>query len=356
MPSPERQLVGNSAPARQQIPVNTPTAAGAHRIRLPISRINTQGSTQVREIHHESVKRLANALLDGDDLQPVVVFKDAEDNYWLGDGFRRLAAHHRAGRPHVDAEIRPGTRLNAAAFACEVNVKKQAHQSSRDRLRAVRYAVDALLRDEEWYELSNVQIGAWCGAHDTLVRRIRMKFDQMHGNPEAPRKIRNVKRGESTYSMNTSGFGKPTSPPKQPGKKKDLRISPADKSLRQAAASLNDAMWFLLEIENAEPIEELVQGSLRHIFRLTRPSRVPRVETLAAKPREQHLLVAGAAQNLDGAGESLAKAARIFYNQANVCDVAFGWGNRARRAEAFVDKALKLLSGRQREDGHILPS
>ena len=53
-----------------------------------------------------------------DELPPVVVFATPE-GLLLADGHHRVAAALRAGRDSVKAEVRPGTRADALAFAVE---------------------------------------------------------------------------------------------------------------------------------------------------------------------------------------------------------------------------------------------
>ena len=51
---------------------------------------------------------------------PVIVFREGDD-YWLADGFHRVAARRQAGIRHIEAEIREGTKRDAVLYAAGAN-------------------------------------------------------------------------------------------------------------------------------------------------------------------------------------------------------------------------------------------
>jgi len=86
-------------------------------------------------------------------LPPVVVFYDGTA-YWLADGFHRVAAHVKAGRESVLADVRQGHRRDAILHSVGANAAHGLRRTNADKRRAV----EILLRDEEWSGWSNVVI------------------------------------------------------------------------------------------------------------------------------------------------------------------------------------------------------
>jgi hypothetical protein len=63
-----------------------------------------------------TVQDYADALTNGAEFPPVVVFHDGTD-HWLADGFHRLLAHEKAGLVDILADVRQGTKRDALLFA-----------------------------------------------------------------------------------------------------------------------------------------------------------------------------------------------------------------------------------------------
>lgn len=53
----------------------------------------------------------------------VIVFHTGPDTMLLADGFHRVEAAHRAGRTHVEAEVRAGTRQDVLDYAAVANAR-----------------------------------------------------------------------------------------------------------------------------------------------------------------------------------------------------------------------------------------
>jgi len=176
---------------------------------LALDLVRTDGGTQARAcLNDDVVAEYAEVLMRaGEQAQPhppVVVFFDGE-HYWLADGFHRLAAHRKAGRKQILAEVRQGTRRDAILHAAGANAQHGLRRSNDDK----RVAVMRLLTDDEWSKWSDLEISRRCGVSDRFVNKVRAELSpnrsEMRGQAQAPR---TVQRGGSVFTMNTSAIGK----------------------------------------------------------------------------------------------------------------------------------------------------
>lgn len=169
---------------------------------LPIEKIKIDGGTQSRAgLTTEVVEDYAATIRDGADFPPVVVFHDGK-RYWLADGFHRVAAYRKASAIEVPVAVHQGTQRDAILFSVGANAKHGLRRTNDDKRRAV----VTLLKDKEWSGWSDRQIAKQCGVHHDMVGRLR---DELSGGN---RQIeRTVQRGGATFTMDTSGIGKPSS-------------------------------------------------------------------------------------------------------------------------------------------------
>lgn len=194
---------------------------------LKLSQIRTDGGTQVRaSLNDLTVAEYAEAMADPDTVfPPVIVYHDGTD-YWLADGFHRVAAWKQIGRSEVPAEIRPGTRRDAILHACAANSAHGLRRTNADKRRAV----ETLLRDEEWSQWSDREIARRCAVHHGFVAKIRRelngyisieasnplktnepdprKFVDRYGNTST-RKVNGSKRAENERHAGDDGVGAP---------------------------------------------------------------------------------------------------------------------------------------------------
>lgn len=147
-------------------------AATAHprTTRIPLTAIRVDGGTQVRvRIDGDAIGDYARELAH---LPPVtVVFDGAE--YWLADGFHRVAAHRQVGSLEVDALVVEGTRRDAVLLACGANTEHGVRRSNRDKRNAVRMLLD----DAEWSTWSSREIARACGVTDPFVAAYRRALE-----------------------------------------------------------------------------------------------------------------------------------------------------------------------------------
>jgi hypothetical protein len=205
------------------------------RVKIPVDSITVDKSIQTRAggTNAEVVCEYAEVLDSGRELPDVVVFDDGRQR-WLADGFHTHAAHVRAGRGEIGADVRQGTRRDALFFACGANAAHGLRRTNADK----RNVVSILLADPEWSKLSDREIARHCSVSHPFVSKVR---DEPSGNryqiasPSAhsgQENERTVSRGGSTYTMHTAninkgrqGDGGAAGPPVQPTRDDALRFA-----------------------------------------------------------------------------------------------------------------------------------
>jgi len=75
---------------------------------LAIDKIKIEGTQSRVQINESTVSEYAEAIQNGAQFPPVTVFFDGT-NFWLADGFHRLLAHKRAGKPEILETREAGT-------------------------------------------------------------------------------------------------------------------------------------------------------------------------------------------------------------------------------------------------------
>jgi len=122
-------------------------------VKIKLTDLIIDPTIQIRRSNHEAtIRRYEEAF---EKLPPVVVY-DTPEGSLLADGFHRTAAAQRLGKREIEAELRKGTREDAAEFAVIANTKN----------------ADPLTPDER----------------DDGIRRLR----QLHGDAWPPREIARV--------------------------------------------------------------------------------------------------------------------------------------------------------------------
>jgi hypothetical protein len=193
---------------------------------IPISKIRLDGGTQPRAaLDTDYVTDLTEDLNEGASFPPVILFFDGK-NYWLADGFHRLAANKEIGNKKVSADVRSGTRREAVLHSVGANAVHGYRRKSDDKRRSV----IRLLSDAEWSQWSNRHIARQCGVSEGFVRQVkselsahetqinddyalRFGIDQETLNKAINRSgsatsERVTQRGHSIYKMDTENIGK----------------------------------------------------------------------------------------------------------------------------------------------------
>jgi hypothetical protein len=136
---------------------------------ISLRDIRTDGGTQARAgIDKTTVDAYAADMKAGANFPPVVVFHDGAD-YWLADGFHRVAAAKSLNHGGIACDIRQGTRHDAILYACGANSTNGLRRTNADKRRAV----EVLLADEEWSKRSDRWIADKCGVTDKTVAKLR---------------------------------------------------------------------------------------------------------------------------------------------------------------------------------------
>jgi hypothetical protein len=170
---------------------------------VPYSRIRVDGGTQMRAgLDPTTVAEYAEAMLTATgwgSFPPVVVFHDGNE-YWLADGFHRMAAarsvnFHGHGWS-IAADIRAGTRRDAILYAAQANANHGLRRTNADKQRAV----EVLLRDPEWSQWSDREIARRCAVSDRMVNKLRAQWNEIvrHLDVNKPRKKLTANLSQST--------------------------------------------------------------------------------------------------------------------------------------------------------------
>lgn len=141
---------------------------------ISISKINVDGSTQMREgLVEETIIDYTEAMQNGANFPPITVFEE-NGSYWLADGFHRVEAAKRAGKTDIDAEIISGNQREALLHAIGANSTHGLRRTNADK----RKAVLTIIRDPEWAKWNNCEIARRCGVVEGFVRKIKEEINQ----------------------------------------------------------------------------------------------------------------------------------------------------------------------------------
>lgn len=161
---------------------------------IAISAIRRDGGTQSRDdVNEDVVEGYAEHLREGGKFPPVMLVFDGTD-YWLADGFQRVAAHELAGLAEINAQVVQGTRRDAVLKSCGANATHGLPRTNADKRRAV----CVLLSDHEWSTWSDNKIATSCGVSQPFVAKVRASILQtvgsMDGDDAAPETRTSVAR------------------------------------------------------------------------------------------------------------------------------------------------------------------
>lgn len=201
---------------------------------LHTSQIRTDGGTQMRaELDPATIEEYAQAIQAGATFPPIVAYYDGTD-YWLGDGFHRLAAYKKIFMGGINCEVRSGTRRDAVLCAAGANATHGRRRTNADKRRSV----ETLLRDQEWGQWSDREIAkACCVDHKTvgnLRRELSGEFPQIQTE-------RTVQRNGQTYTMQTANIATANQDRKQTDEKVDREISHLHRWLVERGWGINYA-------------------------------------------------------------------------------------------------------------------
>ena len=117
----------------------------------------------------ELIAEYAELIKAGVRFKPIqAIYEEAEDTYWVWDGYHRCKAIQLAGSsPEVFAIVEEGTKDRAELLACGANAEHGQRRTNEDKRKAVRMALsNRLLQRKNW---SNRQLAEHCGVSPSLV-------------------------------------------------------------------------------------------------------------------------------------------------------------------------------------------
>jgi hypothetical protein len=126
---------------------------------------------RVEKLRDETVDDYAFDMLNKAVFPPVIVFHDGND-YWLGDGFHRVAAARKIDRETIVAEVRQGTKRDAILYGIGSNASHGLRRTQADK----RQAVERLLKDPEWARWSDRKIAEVAKVDHKTVGTIRKQL------------------------------------------------------------------------------------------------------------------------------------------------------------------------------------
>jgi len=180
---------------------------------LAIALIRKDGQTQQRiAISSQLVREYASLMRNGVIFPPIRVWWDGND-YWLADGFQRLAAAGETGLTEICAEIHEGTLADAQWDSFAANA---THGKKRTAVEIER-VISLALQHAHALQMSNVEIARHLCVSEASVRRYRKR--QPGGSEEDGLRI--VTRNGVTFQQRTSAIGK-TSRRRRAKNRKDL--------------------------------------------------------------------------------------------------------------------------------------
>ncbi len=176
---------------------------------LKISQIRIDGGTQSRaSIHETTVAEYAEAMADPNTVfPPVIVYFDGKE-YWLADGFHRLAAWERIGREDIPVEIRQGDRRRAILHSVAANSAHGLRRTNEDKRRAVL----TLLEDEEWGQWTQAKIAETCRVSREFVSRLKSVTCDPITSETGPVLRKYVNKHGQVGVMNVANIGRQSKP------------------------------------------------------------------------------------------------------------------------------------------------
>jgi hypothetical protein len=175
------------------------------RIRLRTDLIHTDGGTQPRAASDQhTVTEYAEAMQEGAQFPPVVVFNDGKD-FWLADGFHRVLAARVADILEIDVDLRPGTKREAILYAVGANAEHGMRRTNEDKRRAVFH----LLGDAEWAKWSDNEIARRCAVSQPFVSELRQRLTSNVISEDSPPTERTYTTKHGTEAtMDTERIGR----------------------------------------------------------------------------------------------------------------------------------------------------
>lgn len=161
-----------------------PTTQRPCVISVSVDAISHDAASQARHTTDAAVAEgYAEAMRDGAEFPPVILFRDADGMLRVGDGWHRITAARLAGMPTIRAEVREGGLRDALACSIAANAHHGLPFSNRDKRRVVGLMLD----DPEWSRLADREIARRCGVSQPFVGKLRAERRDNGYHPSADR-------------------------------------------------------------------------------------------------------------------------------------------------------------------------
>jgi hypothetical protein len=171
---------------------------------VKISDIRTDGDTQNRcEFDRDLVSEYSRAMHEGAVFPPMLVFFDGT-HYWLADGFHRHAACVDIGLEFVDVQVKEGSLRDAQLYSFSANANHGKRRTNADKRRAVQ----TMLGDSEWSQLSDREIARICQVGNEMVSRLRRESSLCDSHSEKPAERTYTTKHGTEAKMKTANIGK----------------------------------------------------------------------------------------------------------------------------------------------------
>jgi uncharacterized ParB-like nuclease family protein len=231
------------------------------------------------EINEGTVSEYAEAILEGADFPPVLVYFDGI-NYYLTDGYHRLLAHKRAEKVSILCNVVQGTLRDAIFHSTGVNTDHGMRRTYADK----RKAVMTLLDDFEWEGMGNSQIAKHCHVSPTFVSDLRKGVGKDTGDT--------VKYKTSTGKVMEKKKA-PGRPVKEPELKGPEVVPPVQDDQNQEAIDMllaeNEELKARVAVVAMEGTPEEKQAATELITELREELRITKIELAAVKQsRDQY--------------------------------------------------------------------
>lgn len=177
---------------------------------------------------------------------PVEVFYDGE-KYHLADGFHRVAAAIQASVYQIPANIHQGTRRDAVLASVGANATHGLRRTNEDKRRAVQ----TLLRDEEWQQWSDREIGRRCHVSHPTVAAIRAEMVAT-GKITSTEERKYVHANGAETTMQTVNIGSNGTKPAESPRREHLTIGQLrEKALQWLESNDGTLNEFMIELDDA---------------------------------------------------------------------------------------------------------
>lgn len=172
----------------------------------------TDGTQPRQEISNKTIDEYAEAIRNGVDFPPVVVFRDGATQ-WLVDGFHRYWAHKRAGKGAIKADVHEGTHRDAILFSLSINDAHGLRRTNADKRKAVTTMLtnELVSKDADGASWSDRAIAKQCNVTHPYVAQIRSSLVTATSEESPQPRAYTTKHG-SRAVMKTSRIGKRRKP------------------------------------------------------------------------------------------------------------------------------------------------